>query len=213
MKRSWGAASKKPLDFRYFFAYDCSSEVTGLMKSRVQEYADTEETMSLSEALLPEFDQEMGHTRKTLERVPEGKPDWKPHEKSMPMGYLSVHIALLPSWGKEVITKDSLDVAPPGAPPFQMPTAKSRIELLEMFDKSAAEGRAAIADASDEHLRKPWTLLAGGKTIFTMPRIMVLRGMVMNHIIHHRAQLGVYLRLNDVPVPAIYGPSADEGGM
>jgi len=101
-------------------------------------------------------------------------------------------------------------MAPPGAPPFKAPEAKSVKEALDSFDKNVAAARAAIADASDEHLFKPWTLLSGGNAVMSMPRIAVLRGFVMNHIIHHRAQLGVYLRLNDVPVPSIYGPSADE---
>jgi uncharacterized damage-inducible protein DinB len=169
--------------------------------------------MSLAESLLPEFDHEMGNSRKTLERIPMDKPDWKPHEKSMAMGRLAVHVATLPAWAAEVIDRASLDVAPVGGPPYQLPKATSQQELLALFDQSVAKGRAAIAKASDEHLLKPWSLLAGGKNIFTLPRTAVLRSFVMNHIIHHRAQLGVYLRLNDVPVPAIYGPSADESAM
>lgn len=169
--------------------------------------------MSISKALLPEFDQEMANTRKTLERVPDDKPDWKPHQKSMTMARLAGHVAEMPGWAVFTIEKDSLDIAPVGAPPQQGATAKSRQENLEMFDKNVAAARAAIAGASDDRLLKPWSLLMGGKTIFTMPRIAVLRGMVMNHAIHHRAQLGVYLRLNNIPVPAIYGPSADEGKM
>ena len=169
--------------------------------------------MSISEALLPEFDQEMANTRKTLERIPEDKFDWKPHEKSTPLGHLAIHLATLTGWAVETINKDSLDIAPPDGPPYELPKADSREEVLEMFDKNAAAARSAIAGASDEELSKPWSLLAGGKTLFTMPRINVMRGMVMNHTIHHRAQLGVYLRLNDVPVPGIYGPSADEGEM
>ncbi len=169
--------------------------------------------MPWNEALLPEFDQEMSDTRKSLERVPEDKLKWKPHEKSMPMGHLAVHLALLPSWGSTVIEQDSLDIQPPGAPPYQMPTANSRQEILALFDKNVTAARAAIAKASDAHMAKTWTLLYGGKTIFAMPRLAVLRASVMNHMIHHRAQLGVYLRLNNIPVPSIYGPSADEGNM
>ena len=169
--------------------------------------------MGLSEAMLPEFDQEMANTRKTLERVPEGKLAWKPHEKSMTMSRLATHVAEIPSWAIFTIEKDSLDIAPPGAPPYQPQLANSRKELLEIFEKNILAARKAIAGATDQHLLKPWSLLFGGKTIFTLPRISVLRSTVMNHLIHHRAQLGVYLRLNDVPVPAIYGPSADERGM
>lgn len=163
--------------------------------------------MSLSEALLPEFDQEMGNTRKTLERVPVEKFGWKPHEKSMTMGQLAIHVATIPGWGVVAIAQDSFDVAQPHQPPV----VTTREELLTLFDKGVAEARASIASAKDEQFFKPWSLLSGGKTIFTLPRTAVLRSMVMNHLIHHRAQLGVYLRLNNVPVPAIYGPSADEG--
>ncbi len=169
--------------------------------------------MAIRDALLPEFDHEMIGTRKTLERVPEGKPDWKPHEKSMPMGRLAGHLAEIPGWAVETIERDSLDVRPAGAAPMQPNVMTSRKELLELFDRCAAKGRAAIAGASDEALMKPWTLLVGGQEIFTLPRVAVLRGFMMSHLIHHRAQLGVYLRLNNVAVPAIYGPSADEGGF
>ena len=166
--------------------------------------------MSLSEALLPEFDQEMASTRKTLERVPEDKFDWKPHEKSTPLGALATHLAQLPSWAGRSLNQDEFDLAPPGKGPFRIEPAKSRDELLTAFDQHVAEARAVIAGASDEFFMKPWSLLQGGKTIFTIPRAAVLRTFVISHIIHHRAQLGVYLRLNDVPVPSVYGPSADE---
>jgi uncharacterized damage-inducible protein DinB len=169
--------------------------------------------MTLSESLLPEFDIELANTRRTLERVPEDKFDWKPHEKSMTMGGLATHLANLPSWTIYTIERDELDIAPPGAPPFRIEQATSRQELLDTFDKNVAAARASLAAASDEHLFKPWKLLSGGNEVLSMPRIAVLRSFVMNHNIHHRAQLGVFLRLNDVPVPAIYGPSADEGGM
>ncbi len=169
--------------------------------------------MPISQALLPEFDQEMANTRKTLERVPDDRFDWKPHPKSGTMGWLAGHVANIPGWAATSIEKDSLDIQPPGAPPPQMPVPRSRKEILDLFDQGSATARAAITSASDEHLMKPWTLLQGGKTIFTMPRIAVLRGFVMNHLIHHRAQLGVYLRLNDIPVPSTYGPSADEGSF
>jgi uncharacterized damage-inducible protein DinB len=169
--------------------------------------------MSISETLLPEFDREMANTRKTLERIPEDKFDWKPHQKSMPLGYLAVHLATMPGWTAETINRDSLDIAPVGGPPYEMPKANSRGEVLETFDSGVATARAALEGVSDEELFKPWTLLSGGKEILTMPKVAVIRDFVMNHCIHHRAQLGVYLRLNDVPVPAIYGPSADEGEM
>jgi uncharacterized damage-inducible protein DinB len=169
--------------------------------------------MAISEALLPEFDHEMENTRKTLERIPDDKLDWKPHEKSTTLRGLATHLSNLPTWAIHAIDREALDIAPPGAPPLRATPINSRAEALEAFDKNVAAARAAIAGANDEHLFKPWTLLAGGKTIFTLPRAAVLRSVVMNHTIHHRAQLGVYLRLNDVPVPAIYGPSADEGAF
>jgi uncharacterized damage-inducible protein DinB len=163
--------------------------------------------MGLSQALLPEFDQEMANTRKTLERVPEDKLGWKPHEKSGTMGWLADHVATLPRLAVFALEQDSVDVATVPRPS----PANSRLELLGTFDKHVAAARAAIAGASDEQLLKPWSLLHSGRTIFTLPRSAVLRSFFMNHCIHHRAQLGVYLRLNNVPVPAIYGPSADEG--
>jgi uncharacterized damage-inducible protein DinB len=165
----------------------------------------------ISQSLLPEFDQEMAKTRATLERIPDDKLAWKAHPKSFSIGEVSTHLSQIPSWGRMTVEMDSLDIQPPGAPPYKMELLNSRAEILDNFDKGVAGTRAAIAGASDEHLLKPWTLLKTGQAMFSMPRIAVLRGMVMNHIIHHRAQLGVYLRLNDVPVPSTYGPSADEG--
>jgi uncharacterized damage-inducible protein DinB len=167
--------------------------------------------MALSDILLPDFDEEMAATRKTLERVPDGKFDWKPHVKSMAMGRLAQHLATLPQWGHMTIAQDSLDLAPGGVPVPQPAQVKTTAEILDMFDKNVAAGRAAIAGASDEDLRKIWSLLMNGNTILSMPRIACLRSFVMYHNVHHRAQLGVYLRLNDIPVPSIYGPSADEG--
>jgi uncharacterized damage-inducible protein DinB len=169
--------------------------------------------MTIKDALLPELDQEMANTRKTLERVPEDKFTWKPHPKSFSRISLATHIANMTGWAADTISKDSFDISPPGAPPYKEEPAASTKQLLEKFDKSVASARAAIAGASDEVFLKPWSLMAAGKTLFTMPRIACVRSFVMNHVIHHRAQLGVYLRMNDIPVPATYGPSADEGNM
>ena len=166
--------------------------------------------MPLNQALLPEFDLEMANTRKTLERVPEDKFGWKPHEKSFSMGALATHLATIPSWGSLTIQRDSIDIAPEGEPPPKTEPAESLKELLERFDRHVAATRDALASASDEDLLKTWTLLKGGKAVFAVPRVAALRSFIMNHNIHHRAQLGVYLRLNDVAVPSIYGPSADE---
>lgn len=166
--------------------------------------------MSFSEMLLPELDHEMANTRKTLERVPDDKFGWKPHAKSMSMGDLATHLANLPTWTNITINQEKFDMAPPDAPAPKNTPANSRQEILERFDKNVAAARAVLAAASDELLLKPWSFLVGGKVIFTMPRLTVLRNLVMNHNVHHRAQLGVYLRLNDISVPAVYGPSADE---
>lgn len=165
--------------------------------------------MGLGESLLPEFDHEMANTRKTLERVPDDKFDWKPHAKSSAMGALAGHLANLPSWGALAIGSDSFDMAPAGEP-VKMPALSSRKDVLSTFDDNVAKTRSAIESASDQDLFKPWTLMSNGKTILTMPKVAILRSFVVNHIIHHRAQLGVYLRLNDLPVPSVYGPSADE---
>ncbi len=167
--------------------------------------------MPISQSLLPEFDHEMANTRKTLERVPEDKFGWKPHEKSMTLGRLAQHIAEMAGWVVETMNKESLDLQPPGAPAYQPPKLESKQQLMEMFDKNVAAAREQINSADDAAFRVNWSLLMGGTPMFTMPRIAVYRAMVMNHIIHHRAQLGVYFRLNDIPVPSLYGPSADEG--
>ena len=169
--------------------------------------------MPISQTLLPEFDHEMANTRKTLERVPDDKFAWKPHDKSMSLGGLATHLANIPSWTANTFDQDELDIAPVGAPPFRLEEAKSRADLLAAFDKNVASARAALEAASDENWQGKWSLLSGGNRIFTLPRTAVMRGFIMSHSIHHRAQLGVYLRLLDVPVPSIYGPSADEGGF
>jgi uncharacterized damage-inducible protein DinB len=161
--------------------------------------------MTISEMLLPEFDQEMANTRKIVDCVPEGKFAWKPHEKSMTLGRLASHVAEMPQWSIFTINQDKLELTP-GTKPFN---AATKAELMEALDKNAAAAREAIAGASDEHLGKTWALIYGGQTIFEMPRAAVLRSMVMSHMIHHRGQLSVYLRLIDVPIPGMYGPSAD----
>jgi uncharacterized damage-inducible protein DinB len=162
--------------------------------------------MPISQALLPEFDQEMANTRKLLERVPDGKADYKPHEKSMSLGRLAGHVAELPGWAKNTLETQLLELQP-GMQPY---IATSRQELLDKFDKNVAGARPLIERASDEDWMKTWTLKFAGKEIMTMPRAAVMRSVVMNHLIHHRAQLGVYLRLNNVEIPGMYGPSADE---
>ena len=169
--------------------------------------------MSISQSLLPEFDHEMANTRKVLERIPVDKLEWKAHPKSNTIGWVGMHLADIPGWATMTFTKDALDIAPPGQEPYRMPKAESVDAILERFDKNVAAGRAALAVAKDEDFFKPWSLLSGGATILTMPRMAVLRNFVLNHNVHHRAHMCVYLRLNNVPVPGLYGPSADESGM
>ncbi len=169
--------------------------------------------MSLAANLLPEFDQEMHLTRRMLERVPDDKFDWQPHPKSMKLGHLATHLADMPSWGSTTMETDEFDVEPAGGPPYVPRMAANRAAILSEFDANAVAARRAIAAASDEQLGLPWTLKVTGKPIFTMPKMAVLRSMMMSHMIHHRAQLGVFLRLNDVAIPGTYGPSADESGM
>jgi uncharacterized damage-inducible protein DinB len=170
--------------------------------------------MALRDALLPEFDDEMNNTRRVLERVPEDKFGWRPHAKSGTMIWLAAHVGNLGQWAEITVGTDELDLAPPDGSQQTPPAPPAnRKELLERFEEHYKTGRKAIADASDETLMKPWRLLKGGQTLFTMPKIAVLRGFVLNHMIHHRGQLTVYLRLTDTPVPALYGPSADEGSF
>jgi uncharacterized damage-inducible protein DinB len=166
--------------------------------------------MRIADALLPEFDHEMANTRKTLERAPEEKWDWRPHAKSFTLKELANHLANIPGWIAGTFQGDSFDVAPPGGEPYKDPVAATRSELLAKFDANVKAGRAAMAAADNETYMRPWTMLVGGQPMFTMPKAAVLRTWVFNHSVHHRAQLAVYLRLNDIPVPALYGPSADE---
>ncbi len=163
--------------------------------------------MSIGQSMLAEFDNEMASTRRVLERLPEDKLEWKPDPKSMTLGRLAGHIAEMPGWGSVTLATDSLDL---GSGEFKPLTATSRSQVLAAFDKIIAESRAALASATDENMMKKWKLQMNGQTILEMPKIAVIRSMVMNHTIHHRAQMTVYYRLNGIPVPALYGPSADE---
>jgi uncharacterized damage-inducible protein DinB len=168
--------------------------------------------MLIREPFLSEFDREMANTRKTLERVPDDKWDWKPHPKSNTMGWLASHVGNMTLWAKMTFDVNELDVNPVGGQPPYNPPANSK-DLLATFDRQLAEARARLAAADDKTMLEDWTLLARGQKIFTMPRAAVLRGFVMNHMYHHRGQLTVYLRLNNIPVPALFGPSADETGF
>jgi uncharacterized damage-inducible protein DinB len=167
------------------------------------------DVMAIKDALLPEFDHEMGTTRRLLERVPEADFDWKPHEKSMTLGRLSGHLANIPTWCTVILDGTLLDLAtlPPDRRP---PSPVSRAALLEEFDAKTKAARAALAQRTDQEFMVPWTLKQAGREVFTLPRISALRSFVMNHSIHHRGQLSVYLRLRNVALPSMYGPTADE---
>jgi uncharacterized damage-inducible protein DinB len=165
--------------------------------------------MAIKDALLPEFDHEMATTRRLLERLPEAEFAWKPHDKSMALGQLAGHIANLPQWCSATLasTVFDLDALPVDARP-QLPA--SRAAVLAEFDGKVAAARNQLTSTTDAEFMTPWTLKKGGQEVFTLPRISAIRSFVMNHLIHHRGQLSVYLRLKDVPLPSIYGPTADE---
>ena len=163
--------------------------------------------MALKDTLLAEFDHEMGTTRRLLERLPDGQLGWKPHEKSMTLGGLATHLSNLPNWGTTILNDASYDLA---AGPPNLTAAESRADILSFFDTTVAKTRAAL-DKSDAELGTQWKLRRGDHEIFSMPRTAAFRTFVLYHSVHHRGQLSVYLRLNNIPVPAIYGPTADEG--
>ena len=166
--------------------------------------------MNYAETVLPEFDREMANTRKVLERVPDDKLDWQAHPKSHTIGWNANHLAEILGWVEGVLTAPSWDIAPIGGEPYQSPKLTSRQEILDLFDRNVAAARKAIAAVKDDQMAQPWSLLQAGTPLFTLPRAAMIRGFVLNHLIHHRATLCVYLRLNDIPVPGMYGPSGDE---
>lgn len=163
--------------------------------------------MTISEALLPEFDREMISTRRTLERVPADKPEFAPHPSSTPLGRLAPHVAQLAGFGLSVLTTPQVDFSAGSYRPLPF---ESAAQLVSVLDEGAAKVRKALIEMHDEAWNEHWKLAIDGTTLFDGPRFLAYRQMFLNHLIHHRAQLGVYLRLNGIPVPAIYGPSADE---
>jgi uncharacterized damage-inducible protein DinB len=165
--------------------------------------------MSIAETLLPEFDLEMRNTRKLLEIVPEADASWRPHPKSYPLGDLAAHLATLPLWGRLTIELPELDLGTPANASVARLEFTTTKDVVRHFDENVRGARAALAGASDEAMWTPWSLRNRGATIFTLPRMAVLRAFVLSHMIHHRGQLTVYLRLRDVPLPPIYGPTAD----
>ena len=163
--------------------------------------------MAIKDALLTDYDHEMGTTRRLLERLPDDKLAWKPHDRSMSLGGLATHLSAIPQWAGTILNEAGFDLA--DAPPNQVEST-SRADILASFDATRARTRAWM-DKSDAEYNAPWTLKRGGQQMFSVPRVAAFRSFVLHHIIHHRGQLSVYLRLTGVPVPAIYGPSADEG--
>jgi len=167
--------------------------------------------MTLAEIFAADLEREAVGTRRVLERVPEGREDWKPHEKSMPMGYLATLVATMPSWIPMMINHDQWDIMPADGPKYKPEELHTARDLVAAFDRHVARAREVLATATDEHLMKSWRFVVGGQVASEQPRHVMIRDAVLNHLAHHRGQLTVYLRLNDAPVPAIYGPSADEG--
>ena len=165
--------------------------------------------MSLAATLLPEFDHETANTRRLLEVVPAADAAWRPHPKSYSLGDLAAHIALLPLWGRFTLDRAELDLGSPANASIARVRFTTVPELLEQFDHNVREARATLASTTDAAMGETWTLKNGATTVLSMPRAVVLRGFVLSHMIHHRGQLSVYLRLRDVPLPALYGPTAD----
>ncbi len=163
--------------------------------------------MPLIDALLPEFDREMGLTRRALERVPDGQFDFKPHPTSVPLGRLAEHLTEMPLWATTTMTQSGLEATTQRPADYKPPA--SRAEVLALFDNGYKTGRGSLVNKTDAEFAAPWTLKNGGKEVFTMPKAAVMRNFVLNHMIHHRGQLLVYLRMLGVPVPSIYGPSGD----
>lgn len=162
--------------------------------------------MAFTHALMTEFDHEMGTTRRLLERLPDARFAWRPHDKSMSMARLATHVAEIPGWGEQILTQDEMNLTGEYTPCEEASGEK----VLALFDRSAAKFRATLAGKTDAELAAPWTFKRNGEVLFTLPRGAVIRSMVFNHLVHHRGQLSVYLRMNDVPLPSIYGPTADE---
>lgn len=166
--------------------------------------------MNISALLVPEYDHEIAITREVLKRVPNDRSEWKPHPKAFPMAHLAQLVARLPGWVAMMIDRDELDISPVSGPKFPGYSIEKTEALVAEFDRNAAAGRAALVSVTDQALQQPWTLKSAGQVVQTDSRYQMLRSMVLNHQVHHRAQLGLYLRLTDQQVPAMYGPTADK---
>jgi uncharacterized damage-inducible protein DinB len=165
--------------------------------------------LPIADSLLPEFDHETATTRLLLERVPQARAAWKPHAKSMSLGELAMHVSTLPGWTPIALKATEFETNPPGGQRYAPPAFESTAKMLAAYDESVQASRAMLAAATDGELMVPWALKTDGKTVFTLPRVAVFRSFIMNHAVHHRGQLSVYLRMCDVPLPSIYGPTAD----
>lgn len=163
--------------------------------------------MSERDSLLPEFDQETAATRRVLERVPDATLEWRPHPKSFNMGELATHLSRLPHWGTLILKQDGYDLAASGPRGQALSNVAA---VLAQFDANVREVRSALVDMTDGQLMQPWVLKRGDKVLMSVPKVSAVRGFVVRHLVHHRGQMTVYLRMNDIPVPALYGPSADE---
>jgi uncharacterized damage-inducible protein DinB len=160
--------------------------------------------------ILPEFDHEMANTRKVLERLPDDKWDWRAHPRSNTIGWNANHIAEIPGWVQAVLGAEAFDIHPLGGQRYQSPRLPNRQQVLELFDRNVAEARRALAAVTDADVAQMWSLREQGQTLMSLSRAAAIREFVLNHLIHHRAHLCVYLRMNDIPVPGMYGPSGDE---
>jgi uncharacterized damage-inducible protein DinB len=163
--------------------------------------------MTVMDTLLPEFDQEMAATRRVLERLPEPSFGWRPHDRSYDLGGLATHLAQIPHWGTSILRREAHDLAAPGPPPTPLTSVAA---VLDQFDRHVREVRGALVEAPEGHLLAPWALTRGRQLVLSAPRIGAIRAFVLHHAIHHRGQLTVYLRMLGVPLPPLYGPTADE---
>ncbi|HTZ82350.1 MAG TPA: hypothetical protein VMB66_04120 [Candidatus Acidoferrales bacterium] len=167
--------------------------------------------MKLTEFFIAELEREAHTSKLALQRVPEGHNDWKPHSKSMPLGYLASLVATMPSWIVSMVKEDELDLRSPAAEKFKPLEWRTRAELVAALDSAVAEARRALESTTDDHLMKTWKLVVAGQVVSEGPRHVMIADSVFSHLSHHRGQLTVYLRLNEASVPALFGPSADEG--
>jgi uncharacterized damage-inducible protein DinB len=205
----WALAVAAPIRSTTIAIRNLDIGPSAVLARRYHAPGSEEDRMKMTDFFSAQLEREAVGTRRALERVPDGRADWKPHEKSMPFGYLSSLVAMIPSWIAMMVEREELDLNPPGGSAPRAPAPGNNRELLALFDDSLAKARHALANASDENLEKPWRLLVAGNVVAENPRHVMIAD-TFGHLAHHRGQLTVYLRLLGAPVPAIYGPSADD---